>query len=162
LGGRPLAPVARGRIGRADPQGPRHLLDPAPVVGTAHLCGPRRLRHRNSVDRDAGGVASLSFRPSRLGGECRNPYPQRWDYGFRVRGLAPAPRNDQPEFRRYRPSRCSIRAAMSWSAGAAEVFNAAMTPRRSGSARFWLSFALPSIDSIVSRRPTMPLSWLRT
>src|SRR5438093_1101427 len=54
--------MARGRIGRADPQRPRHFLDPAVVLDPAHLCGPRRLRHRDRLDRGAGGVKSFPHR----------------------------------------------------------------------------------------------------
>mgnify|MGYP003694464013 CR=1 FL=1 len=46
-----LAAMARGRARRADPQGSRHLLDPAADLGQAHLCRSWRFRHRNLVDR---------------------------------------------------------------------------------------------------------------
>src|SRR5262245_21636621 len=51
-------------------------------------------------DASSDGIALLSFRPSRASGESRNPQPQSAyygtsrSYGFRVRTLARAPRND--------------------------------------------------------------------
>ena len=45
--GRALAAMARDRSRRADPQGSRHFLDPAAHLQQAHLCRPRRLRHRD-------------------------------------------------------------------------------------------------------------------
>ena len=38
-------------LGAADPQGPRHFLDPAPDLRRASLCRPRRLRHRDRRQR---------------------------------------------------------------------------------------------------------------
>ncbi len=46
--------MARGRIGRANPQGSRHLVDPPAGLQPAHLCGPWRLRHRNRIDGKSG------------------------------------------------------------------------------------------------------------
>ena len=48
---RPLAAMARDRPRRANPEGPRHFLDPPARLQQAHLCRPRRLRHRDRRDR---------------------------------------------------------------------------------------------------------------
>ncbi len=42
-----FAAMARDRPRRADPEGPRHLVDPADHVAQAALCRSRRLRHRD-------------------------------------------------------------------------------------------------------------------
>ncbi len=55
-----LAAVARDRLGRANPQGSRHFLDPPAGVDQAHLCRSGRFRHRN---RDDGNAGKLSDRP---------------------------------------------------------------------------------------------------
>ena len=55
---RPLAAMARDRTGRANPQGPRHFLDPAAGLQQAHLCGAGRLRHRDCRYRSAGKLSS--------------------------------------------------------------------------------------------------------
>ena len=47
-----LQPMARGRARRADPEGSRHVLDPAAVLQQAHLCRARRLRHRDHRHRE--------------------------------------------------------------------------------------------------------------
>ena len=58
---RALAAMARDRARRADPQGPRHFLDPAAHLQQAHLCRPRRLRHRDRGDRDAGRLTPIGL-----------------------------------------------------------------------------------------------------
>ena len=45
------AAMARDRARRADPQGPRHFLDPPADLGRAPLCRARRLRHRDRRER---------------------------------------------------------------------------------------------------------------
>ncbi len=52
LRSRPHQAMARGRARRADPQGPRHFLDPPADLGQAHLCGLGWLRHRNHRHRN--------------------------------------------------------------------------------------------------------------
>ena len=64
LGGRAHQAMARGRARRADPEGSRHFLDPAADLGQAHLCRPRRLRHRNHRHREPT-VNSSAFSPPR-------------------------------------------------------------------------------------------------
>ncbi len=62
VGGGALAQLARGRARRADSQGPRHFLDPAAHRAQAHLCGARRLRHRDRFDGTAGAVTAMRWK----------------------------------------------------------------------------------------------------
>ena len=49
---------------RADPQRPRHFVDPPAGLQQAHLCGPRRLRHRDRRYRNPGVIDGLFFAPA--------------------------------------------------------------------------------------------------
>ena len=65
-----LAAMARGRARRADPEGPRHFLDPAAHLGEAHLCRARRVRDRDRVDGKAGGVTARAAQRWRQSGSA--------------------------------------------------------------------------------------------
>ncbi len=45
-------------LGSPDPQGPRHFIDPAADFQQADLCRPRRFRHRNCGDGNAGKLSA--------------------------------------------------------------------------------------------------------